>query len=351
MKRRYRYCICLQFFVFFLLIHAGICAASGEIITAFGDSITQGYPYILEPGNGRRVGGYEPELEAFFNEIGIPVFVLNYGIAGEITPRGVSRIDRVLAESQADYILILEGTNDYFYGISVNTTIFNLGLMIDISRAYNVEPIIATLSPDLRSNGKSVEVNYNPDIRRLARRKGVILVDQYSALEGKDWDIDGLHPDEYGYRIMAREWFHALSSLIHTTNGNNDGNNNERNPDRESIEAFVTRFYQQCLGRNPEPEGLNFHTARLLGGEVSGAIAASNFIYSPEFLNKNTTNEEYIIVMYRAFFDREPDNSGWPYYLNKLNNGVSRDEVFKGFIYSPEFQDLCNKYGIIPYFS
>ncbi len=115
------------------------------------------------------------------------------------------------------------------------------------------------------------------------------------------------------------------------------------------VEAFVTRFYQQCLGRNPEPEGLNFYTNRLVNGSATGKTVAANFIYSPEFLNRNTTNETFILVMYRAFFDREPDNSGWPYYINKLNDGVSRDNVFYGFIYSPEFQNLCNRYGIIPY--
>jgi lysophospholipase L1-like esterase len=328
--------------VFFLLIFIGIGAASGEVITAFGDSITQGYPFILEPGGGRRIGGYEPELEVFFNEIGIPIIVLNYGAAGEITPWGLSRIDRVLAESQADYILILEGTNDFFHGISVNTTIFNLGLMIDKSRAHNVEPIIATLSPDLRSNNKRVEINYNPHILRLASQKGVLLADQYSALAGKSWDVDGLHPNEYGYRLMAREWFDALSNAI-KRNGN-------RSPDRENIEAFVTRFYQQCLGRDSEPEGLNFYTVRLLNGTASGAIVAGNFINSPEFINQNTTNEEYLNIMYRAFFDREPDESGWNYYRNWFDQGIGRDKVFNGFIYSPEFQNLCNRYGIIPYF-
>jgi hypothetical protein len=117
----------------------------------------------------------------------------------------------------------------------------------------------------------------------------------------------------------------------------------------EGVRAFVTRFYQQCLGREPEPEGLNFHTNRLISGFASGEIVAANFMYSPEFLNRNTTNEAFIRIMYRAFFDREPDDSGWPYYLNKLNNEASRDEVFYGFIYSPEFQDLCNRYGITPY--
>lgn len=117
-----------------------------------------------------------------------------------------------------------------------------------------------------------------------------------------------------------------------------------------SVDAFVSRFYRQCLGRYPETEGLNYYTDRLMAGVASGASVARNFIYSPEFLNRNTTNEEFLTIMYRAFFDREPDAGGWSFYLNKLNNGVGRGTVFYGFIYSPEFENLCNRFGIIPYF-
>jgi hypothetical protein len=118
---------------------------------------------------------------------------------------------------------------------------------------------------------------------------------------------------------------------------------------RANVEAFVTRFYQQCLGRDPEPEGLNFYTDRLLSGQACGSEVAANFINSPEFVDKGTSDEEYLIVMYRAFFDREPDDDGWAYYLNKLNSGVNRDVVFKGFVYSPEFNNLCSAYGIIAF--
>ncbi len=38
--------------------------AGEEIIIGFGDSITQGIPYVNSYGEGRRVGGYEPHLEA-----------------------------------------------------------------------------------------------------------------------------------------------------------------------------------------------------------------------------------------------------------------------------------------------
>lgn len=95
--------------------------SSARIIIGFGDSITQGTPYITEHGDGRRVGGYEPKLEALLTN----TYVLNYGVGGEDTSEGVNRIDDVLNGSSAEYILILEGTNDGGY-FSYETTVYNL---------------------------------------------------------------------------------------------------------------------------------------------------------------------------------------------------------------------------------
>jgi hypothetical protein len=120
-------------------------------------------------------------------------------------------------------------------------------------------------------------------------------------------------------------------------------------PKRADIEAFVTRFYRQCLLREPESAGLAYYTDHLINGTSTGSSVAGNFINSPEFIARNTTDAEYLLVMYRAFFDREPDDAGWNYYMNWFANGISRDAVFTGFVYSPEFEALCNSYGIAAY--
>jgi hypothetical protein len=113
-----------------------------------------------------------------------------------------------------------------------------------------------------------------------------------------------------------------------------------------SVAAFVSRFYQQCLGRKPERAGLEGWTNDLLNQLRTGAEVSEGFIYSPEFINKNTTNEEYLTILYKAFFNREPDPAGWALWLAELYRGTSRDVVLNGFIYAREFAELCNKYCI-----
>jgi len=81
-----------------------------------------------------------------------------------------------------------------------------------------------------------------------------------------------------------------------------------------------------------------------------GANVANGFIFSPEFVSRNTSNEEFVTILYRAFFNREPDPGGYAGWVNYLYSGASREDVLNGFIYSVEFENLCSNYGITPYF-
>jgi parallel beta-helix repeat protein len=115
---------------------------------------------------------------------------------------------------------------------------------------------------------------------------------------------------------------------------------------REAVEAFVTRFYQLCLDRDPDAAGLKGWADNLLGQVQTGADVAQGFIYSPEFIAKNTSNSEYLLILYQAFFNRDADQAGWDLWLSELNSGRDRWEVLDGFIYSTEFSNLCSEYGI-----
>jgi hypothetical protein len=97
---------------------------------------------------------------------------------------------------------------------------------------------------------------------------------------------------------------------------------------REYIEAFVTRFYQLCLDRDPDATGLDGWTNDLLNQIQTGADVANGFIYGQEFIDKNTTNNEYLIILYKAFFNRDPDQAGWDVWLAELSSGKDRGYVY-----------------------
>ncbi len=113
-----------------------------------------------------------------------------------------------------------------------------------------------------------------------------------------------------------------------------------------TVEAFVTRFYQECLSRSPDAVGLAGWTADLMNQTRSGANVAESFINSQEFINRGTSNTEYVTILYNAFFARSPD-AGLTTWVANLDSGtMTRAQVLSGFTGSTEFSNLANRYGI-----
>ena len=84
----------------------------------------------------------------------------------------------------------------------------------------------------------------------------------------------------------------------------------------------------------------------LTNAEATGYQAASLFFTLPEFVGLNTTDEEYLTRLYRTFMGREPDTDGFNYWLGLLKGGTTRNDAMRAFAGCPEFQQICNQYGI-----
>ncbi len=121
-----------------------------------------------------------------------------------------------------------------------------------------------------------------------------------------------------------------------------------RVPPTDLVRAFATRLYTTCLARDGEPDGINYWTDVLSGGNATGTEAARSFFFGGEFTSQNISNEEYVARLYRTFMGREADSDGLNYWVTKLQNGSSRESVFNGFATSAEFITLCNQAGIRP---
>lgn len=117
----------------------------------------------------------------------------------------------------------------------------------------------------------------------------------------------------------------------------------------EQIQSFVTRFYVQCLGRQPDSGGLNEWVGRLQNGSKTGADVAHGFVFSEEFISNNHSNEAFLTILYRSFFNREPDAGGYSTWMERMSGGMSREKVLDGFLKSQEFSQLCTNFGITPY--
>lgn len=121
--------------------------------------------------------------------------------------------------------------------------------------------------------------------------------------------------------------------------------------DNETVDldvgAFVSRCYEVALGREADNEGYNYWVNQLREGQSCGAQVGYGFIFSGEYQNKNTDNSQFVKDLYKMYFDREPDEEGFNYWVGLLSSGSTREEIFAGFANSTEFYNLCNKYNVI----
>ena len=103
--------------------------------------------------------------------------------------------------------------------------------------------------------------------------------------------------------------------------------------------AFIYRQYTKILGRPSDEEGLEFWAKEANNG-MSVEDISRMLTDSDEFKSKNTTNTQYIEILYAAFFDRTPDATGMADWEKLMADGMSRKDVLEGFINSTEFQNL-----------
>ena len=111
--------------------------------------------------------------------------------------------------------------------------------------------------------------------------------------------------------------------------------------------AFATRLYTCCLGRDPEEDGLKYWSLALTNLEKTGCEAAVFFFKSDEFTGFGLKDDEYVRRLYTTFMGREPAKDEIAYWTGEIKKGTqTKDSVMAFFGQSPEFTEICKKYGI-----
>ncbi len=129
--------------------------------------------------------------------------------------------------------------------------------------------------------------------------------------------------------------------------GEGTGEGEGSKADMEAINAFVSRLYSVVLGREASEADINSWGTVLANGESNGIDASYGFIFSDEFkANDTITNEKFVQILYKTFMDREGDPDGLKAWTTQLDNGVTREKVFEGFVYSAEYDEICTATGI-----
>ncbi len=114
----------------------------------------------------------------------------------------------------------------------------------------------------------------------------------------------------------------------------------------EGIYDFVERSYSYSLGRDGDEAGVEYWVQRIVENMSEPQDVAKFFFLSAEYVEKNTSNKDYVKALYLTFVDREADASGLSFWDELLQNGTTREQVLEGFAYSEEFKKIMESYGL-----
>lgn len=179
---------------------------------AIGDSITYGYPYLPQ---------YSWTALAA-QELGITIF--NKGVCGETTGDMLARFEQDVLPFRPQLVIVMGGTNDAFLHIRLREVADNLAGMVAAAREAGIVPVLGLPVPSNYPEDEVLLDRYRQWLREYAVQEKVALIDFYSpmlALGGaglrEGLHVDGVHPNEAGYRVMARAAVDALRPVV----GNN----------------------------------------------------------------------------------------------------------------------------------
>ena len=187
--------------IIFLCIVASSCSDNAKLrllssdatILALGDSLTYG------TGTSRQ-NAYPTILESLIQRK-----VINAGVPGEISKKGLQRLPHLIAQYRPDLIIICHGANDFLRKLDIDQTRQNIQQMIDIANKNNIQVLIIGV-PEF-----GLFLNTSPIYQKLAEANNLPVADEVlgNILSKNAYKSDHVHPNALGYQMLA-ENIHSL---------------------------------------------------------------------------------------------------------------------------------------------
>ena len=169
-----------------------------------GDSLTEGYG----------IEASKRWTDILASEIGIKV--INSGISGDTTTGMLARFGSMVIDLAPTHCIIMGGTNDVSHGLQTELILSNIRVMTRRARHHGIKSIIGLPTPILADEqllgsmyapmlefAHLMEV-FTARLRQFAEEDGQPLIDFGQGMIQEHFLPDGVHPNEQGHTLMAR---------------------------------------------------------------------------------------------------------------------------------------------------
>jgi len=186
-------------------------ATDSKTILFFGDSITAGY------GLDSTDDAYPAVIQSKIDSLGLNYTVVNSGVSGETSSGGRSRIDWILNQDIAIFLLEL-GANDGLRGVPLSETRANLQVIIDAMKEKDTNTTIILAGMELPPNmGQEYTTEFRTMYASLAKENDLEFIPFILKDVGGIPELnqnDGIHPTVEGHKIVANTVWEVLKPIL-----------------------------------------------------------------------------------------------------------------------------------------
>ncbi|MFN4100831.1 MAG: arylesterase, partial [Pararhodobacter sp.] len=171
--------------------------------------------------------GLVPQLQAWLDERGHDVTVLNAGVSGDTTAGGLQRLDWTLSD-EPDAVIVALGGNDLLRGIDPALSRQNLDTILSRLVAEEIPALLVGLSAP-GNYGTEYQAAFAAIYPELAETHGTLLVDNMlaplmaqvlaGAAPASVMQGDMIHPNTAGVALVVEQLGPAVEALIAQVNG------------------------------------------------------------------------------------------------------------------------------------
>lgn len=192
-----------------LVCATATAAQPGKTILVFGDSLSAGYGINVDQG-------WVALLQQRLTSQGYGYRVVNASISGETTSGGSARLQRALAQSQPDIVVLELGANDGLRALPIQTTRGNLEAMLGMIHKHGARPLLIGVQMPPNYGARYAELHAKMYVEIAAERK-VALAPQFMrnvGLVDHLMQSDGLHPNAAAQpQLLENVWPHLRPLL------------------------------------------------------------------------------------------------------------------------------------------
>lgn len=191
-------------FLFLGALHSAATEAPRVLrVLALGDSLTEGYGVALTQAYPAIL---EKELQKRFDSNLTQISVINAGIGGSTSASGERRL-RWHLRAKPDVLILALGANDMLRGLAPQTTEQNLRKTIRLAQEHQIPVVLAGMKVP-PNYGRRYRREFEALFSRVAHDLKIPLIP--FLLEGvagqREFNQDdGIHPNEKGHELIAKE--------------------------------------------------------------------------------------------------------------------------------------------------